>query len=255
MAVRRKENRHFTIPWVTLYVAVLIPAFTWLSSVVPPSIRGSGLFIWLTSPFNIYFELASSGIMYNYVVVVVLFLFAEVYSRRIADIKNAVPLMDNAFAIGVVSSYVTSAIVWLYMGIPSAGTSIIAFDILLFTIFETLDSEFIDRVSDSDMKIRKMASIISVTLAVVIFLSSALFYFYLDMNGSYWYVHFCGGAIFVFLYVIYLFLARSTVEKGERAVKRDVEKVGKGVIAEEKKVGRAIERDASRIENEIESDL
>lgn len=216
---------HFKVPWATIYVAILVPLFTFGYENVP-MVWKNPLLLWLTSPFNITYEV-QNGFLYNYVLLVVIFLLVELYTRNIAHLKGRVALMRNAGVLSVISSYMVSAVVWWYMGFPSSGTSIIAFNVLIFAAFETYDSELIRRMSEKGESAKKKLEIGSLSFAALVIVLSLLLFIYLNGN-AFWYVHILGGLIFAPMYYIYLNRwVRPRIDRFEIGIEKDVENLGK----------------------------
>lgn len=240
-----EERRfHFAFPWITLYIAVLIPLFTYAYAQLPSAMQ-NGLVLWISSPFNIFYETQNAGsLFYNYILVVLVYLLVEIYSRNIADLKGRVSLMRNAAIFSILSSYIVAAIIWLEVGFPSSGTSIIAFNVILFSTFETYDSELIRRMSEGREDAKHMLEIASFAFIVLVVLVSMLLFIYLNMN-RFWYVHIAGGAIFAPLYYIYLSRwVRPKIdaleEKLEKDVEKDIEETGMKIEEETEKIEKGI---------------
>lgn len=237
---------HFSFPWITLYIALLIPLFTYGYAGLPGSLQNV-YSLWLTSPFNISYELQNNGFLYNYVLVLIICLLVELYTRNIADLEGRDSIIRNAFLFSVLSSYVTSAIIWAYVGFPSSGTSIIAFNGLIFAAFETYDSELIMRMSEGRLGLGRMFEISSIVFIALAMILSMILFIYLNGN-SFWYVHIIGGVIFAPLYYVYLTRwvrphIDALEEKLEKEAKEDLEDTGM-----------AIEKGAETLEKEIEKD-
>ncbi len=237
---------HFEIPWTTIYIAVLIAAVTYGYLHMPASIKNNYT-LWATSPFNISYELSNNGAFYNYVLVVLIYLFVELYSRNIADLKGRESLIRNAAIFSIVSAYAASAIVWLLVGMPSSGSSILAFNVLLFFAFETYDSELIKRMSEKRMHLRKTIEIVSLAFVLILIAASMVLFVYLNGN-EFWYIHILGGAIFAPIYLFYLSRrVRPKVDRFEEVLEKDVEKdlsdVGADLEGGVKKLEKGIEKE------------
>lgn len=194
---------HVIYPWVTLFITIAIPLLTYLYNTLP-ALQESSLALWLTSPFNITYEMqGSNGLLYNYFFVVAVYLLVELYSRNLADLEGRGSLLRNAFLLSLLSSYIISACVWMGTGYPSSGSSVMGFNILLFASFETYDSELINRMSEKRQGARRTLEIVSATIVVLLVIVSSLIFMYLNGN-NFWYVHLTGGALFVPLYLLYL---------------------------------------------------
>jgi hypothetical protein len=239
---------HFSFPWITLYMAILIPLFTYSYAYLPQSMQ-NGVTMWLTSPFNTFYEVGSvSSFFLNYILVVVIFLFVELYTRNIANLKGRDSLIRNAFLFSVLSSYIVSAIVWGIIGFPSSGTSVMVFDILLFSAVETYDAELIKRMSKRRLDMHRVLEIISLVFAVLVIITSMLLLIYLNGN-AFWYVHIAGGAIFVLIYYVYLSRwVRSRLDMLEEKVEKDVE-------TDLEKTGIKIEEETEKFEGSIKKDM
>lgn len=244
----RRRGFHFNFPWITLYIAILIPLSTMAYAALPKSLQG-GVALWISSPFNITYELGNvSSFFYNYLLVVFIYLFAELYTRNIADMKGRVSLIRNAFLFSVLASYIVSAIVWNFVGLPSSGTSIMAFNVLIFSAFETYDSELIRRMSERRQAQHRALEIISLVFAALVIILSMLFFIYLNENG-YWYVHIAGGALFALIYPIYLIKwVRPRLDALEEKLEKDVEN-------DLKRTGIKIEEESEKLEASIKKDI
>ena len=94
----------------------------------------------LTSPFSPYENYASAytspqvGAFYNLGVVAFLILFTDIYLRLLRPVRLRVSPATAAFIVSVAATYVLSALVWKFAGVPTARTSIIGSSIVL-TLF------------------------------------------------------------------------------------------------------------------------
>jgi hypothetical protein len=221
---------HLIYPWITLFITLAIPLLTYLYNSVPGA-RGSSLALWITSPFNVTYELQNAnGLFYNYILVVIVYLAVELYSRNMADLVGRNSLIRSAFLLSVLSSYIISAAVWFSVGFPSSGTSVIAFNLLLFAAFETYDSELINRLSERRQGMKRTLEVVSIAILALLIMVSALLFMYLNGN-SFWYIHMAGGLIFAPIYLLYLNRGvrpkfDAFVEGTETGVERDL----KGII-------------------------
>ena len=241
------RSRYAYFPWITLYLALLIGGTTIAYSSLPAPFRANPAVIWISSPFNVFYEAANHyGIIYNFVLVVLFCFFVESYSRAVADLKGRVSLIRNAFLLSIVASYIVSLVWWKFLaGFPSSGTSIIGFSLIVFFAFEVYDSEIIKRLPGKK-GIRWDVEIIGVAFALLVLavLASTIYY----LNGSSdWYIHLFGGVIFVFLYYIYMSWHRSTVDRIEERIEYDIESdlktAGKDIESGLKIAGKDIEQE------------
>ena len=191
-------------PYITIIVAALIPIFTAAYTYVFPMINGNRLAMWLTSPFNIFFEdYPPHGILLNYLLPVVIFFLVEVYSRYIADIKERNSIMNHAFGLGLIASYATSAIVWALFGMPAIGTSVLAFCMLLFFVSEITDSELINRLRERHKGRGYVVEVMSFAYSALLLGVSIIVFAYINGN-QYWFIHLIGGSLFAVLLFSYL---------------------------------------------------
>ncbi len=231
-------NFHFKFPWTTTYLAILVPFITYLYIHAPVSWQ-TPLAVWLSSPFNIFYEMQGNGIFYNYVLLIAVYLIVELYTRNLAHLKGRVALIRNAAVMSVLASYITSLVVWQYAGFPSSGTSILAFNVLIFASFETYDAELIKRMSERGEHFRRRLEIASLAFIALLLALSAALFVYLDGN-EFWYIHIIGGIIFGASYYVYLNRwVRPRMDRFEEAVEErvecDIEKAGKDVEVEAEK--------------------
>ncbi|MDE1855224.1 MAG: hypothetical protein KGH57_02820 [Candidatus Micrarchaeota archaeon] len=232
---------HFRVPWTTIYIAILVPLLTYLYGTLPQAWK-TPLMLWITSPFNITYD--SSGLLLNYVLLVFIYLMVDIYTRNIAHLKHRVSLIRNAGLISVFSSYIVSALVWHYTGYPSSGTSILAFNVLIFSAFETYDAELIKRMSERGESFRKRLEIVSISFIFLVLILSAILFIYLNGN-TFWYVHILGGVIFAPIYYIYLNRwVRPRIDRFEEVIEKDVEK-------DLEKTGEEIEEGTEKIEKDV----
>ena len=232
----------FHVPWLTLLVAVAIPLITFYYASLPIALQASNSIQWLTSPFNITQEMAGVGFYYNYVLLVVVFLMVELYSRNIAKLRDKDFIMDNALIISAFSSYVTSAIVWFVTGRPSMGTSVLGFNIFIFFAIDLIDSEFLIRVPSDRKKPGLILAIATIAFVALLVDAAGLLYVYIDSN-QFWYVHLLGGAIFIQFFLIYLWFIRYSVDKLEEEIEEDVFRAYLGI---ENKVSTAAKRASAK---------
>ncbi len=194
---------HLHLPYLTIFVVLAVPAVTLAYSlIVHAGMGGNYLYIFLSSPFNIFYEQASNGILYNYIVLLAIFALVESYSRYMADIRERDSLVDHAFVLSAVASYAASAIVWATIGTPASGTSVLAFCMLLFFVAETTDSELINRLRERHMRKGYNAEVLVFAYAALLLGFSTVFFAYLNRN-QYWFIHLIGGAIFGLLLYAY----------------------------------------------------
>jgi hypothetical protein len=226
-----KKPFSFHVPWITILIALAIPLMSYYFVTLGPAASSSNMVMWLSSPFNISQEASNlAGVFYNYILVVAAFLIVELYSRNIADLKDRDFIMDNATLIGIIASYATSLVVWLVKGVPSMGSSIIGFDLLIFFAVDLIDSEFFVRAPEDRITAKMVIAIIVVVCTVIILDSSVVMYLYIHQN-PFWYVHLLGGAIFALLFLTYLWFTKYAVNKLEKEVGRGAEAtMKKGMI-------------------------
>lgn len=215
----------FHMPIITIFLAIAIPLVTLLFYYAPHFLKESYAVIFLTSPFNIIFELGSqgSGIFWNYLFIILAYFVIETYSRNLADIRGREAMIDNTFYFSVLAAYVTSLIIWAVIGVPSVGTSVIGFTIFIFFAFETMDSELIERISTSK-KIVTIAAIAIFAFVALVLAWSMLLFVYINGN-QYWYVHMIGGAIFALALAMYVKWLRISLDMEEEKIKEDAEKI------------------------------
>ena len=236
----------FKFPWTTTYIAVLVPLITFLYNQAPVAWH-TGLLVWLTSPFNITYEMQGNGILYNYAFLVVIYLAVELYTRNLAHLKGRIALIRNAGLLSVLASYVAAALVWWHTGFPSSGTSILAFNVLIFAAFETYDTELIKRMSERGEHFRRRLEIASLSFVALLLMISAILFIYLNGN-QFWYIHILGGMVFGASYYIYLNRwVRPRIDRFEEVLEEDVEhdleEAGKDVEADVEKGVEKIEKD------------
>jgi hypothetical protein len=235
MQDKRKPRFHFHIPIITIFLVLIIAIVSYAYANLPIQLKSSNPVLWLSSPFNIYYELANNGIIYNFALVVIIYLLIELYSRNLADLKGRDSLIDNAFYISVIAAYLTSLSVWLVFGVPSVGTSIIGFTAIIFFAIEITDSELIVRLAERLPRMRFVIPIALFAFAALVLSLSVLLFVYLNAN-AYWYIHLVGGSMFALGFFMYAMWLRLSVEKGEELVKKDMEKIGKNVVEDIEKL-------------------
>jgi hypothetical protein len=226
----------FHIPWITILIAILLPLISYCYMILPAGLSSNGTVMWLTSPFNISQEIAGTGIYYNYGLVIITTLIVELYSRNIAILQDRNFIMDNALILSVASAYMTSLIIWFINGMPSMGSSIIGFNLFIFFAIDLADSEFLVRVPADRDRPRLLFSVITVACIILMIDAAAVLYIYISGN-QFWYVHLLGGAIFLQLFLSYLWFTKYAVDKIEKEVEVDV---GRAVDA--------VERDIQKLE-------
>ena len=202
MQGKRGEPR-LHLPYITIAIALAVPLVTYLYTATLPLTGASFFVMWATSPFNIFYEQAANGWVYNYVLLVVVFALVESYSRYMADIRGRDSLVDHSFLLSVIASYIASLIVWDLLGIPAVGTSVIAFCMLLFFVAETTDSELINRLRERHRRAGYKAEVLMFAYAALLLGFSAIFFSYLNKN-QYWYIHLIGGAVFGMMLLLYI---------------------------------------------------
>lgn len=194
-------------PIIALILAVLIILVSLVYSGLPPFYKNNTFVMWLSSPFNIYYETANNGIFYNFVIIVTAYFLIELYSRNLADLKGRDALIDNAFLMSIGASYGTSLLLWLLVGMPSIGTSIIGFTAFIFFAMEITDSELIIRLSTMATRSKYMISVALFAFATLVVTLFTIFFIYISSN-SYWYVHIIGGLIFAQALFVYVLMHR-----------------------------------------------
>jgi hypothetical protein len=238
---------HFRIPWTTIYIAALVPLITYLYGIAPAAWRGP-LLLWLTSPFNLTYELLGAGLLYNYALLVIIYLLVDIYTRNIAHLKGRVSLIRNAGLISVLSSYMVSAVIWAYVGLPSSGTSILAFNALIFAAFETYDAELIKRMSERRENFSRKLEIASLVFIALLLILSGLLFVYINAN-EFWYVHMLGGALFAVMYYVYLNRwVRPRIDSFEEVLEKDVEH-------DIEEAGIDVEKEIGKLEKDVEKDV
>jgi hypothetical protein len=219
MATRTK----FNFPWATLFIAIIVPVVTILYNSAPHYLLGAPL-LWLTSPFNISYEIANGGFAYNYVLLIIMYAIVELHTRNLAKLRNRDSLIRNAVIFSIASAYVASAIIWAATGFPSAGTSILAFNILIFAFAETYDIGVIELASKKAESIKKKAVELPLAYGALVLVVALIFFVYLNDN-VYWYAHILGGIIFAIVYYVYLNRkVRDKVDSIEDTVENDIKK-------------------------------
>ncbi len=219
MAATRDNVAHrprIHAPYITILFAVLIPLFTVAYTYVFPLVNGNRLAMWLTSPFNIFFEMyPPHGITLNYLLPVAIFFLVEIYSRYVADIKERNSTMNHAFGLAVIASYATSALIWALFGMPAIGTSVLAFCMLLFFVSEVTDSELINRLRERHRRKGYVFEVLMFAYSALLLGSSVIVFAYINGN-QYWFIHLIGGSIFAIMLFAYL-MHRKTKEKTLKA--------------------------------------
>jgi hypothetical protein len=233
--IGKKKPFVFHIPWITILVALLIPLITYCYMTLPVGLASNKTVIWLVSPFNITQEIGGAGVYYNYALIVVTFLFVELYSRNMAKLQDRDFIMDNALILSVFSAYVASLIVWFAVGTPSMGSSIIGFNLFIFFAIDLIDSEFLVRVPADRNKPALIFSIITAACVILMIDASAILYIYISGN-QFWYVHLLGGAIFVQFFLMYLWFTRYAVDRMEKEIGVDFKKAAKKAEIEIKEI-------------------
>ena len=193
-------------PYITILIAALIPAFTAAYTYIFPIVNGNRIVMWLTSPFNIFFEdYPPHGILLNYLLPVIIFFLVETYSRYVADIKGRNSIMNHAFGFSVIASYLTSAIIWALLGMPAIGSSVLAFCMLLFFVSEITDSELINRLRERRKSAGYLFGVLMFAYSALLLGVSIIVFAYRNGN-QYWFIHLLGGSIFavmLFSYIMY----------------------------------------------------
>lgn len=209
------------LPYITILVIFLVPAVTFAYTIILHGMGSSHLVMWVTSPFNIFYEEASNGIIYNYVLLVIIFAFVESYSRYMADIRERDSLVDHAFLFSIIASYIAAAAVWVILGVPAVGTSVLSFCMLLFFVSETTDSELINRLRERHQRKGYHAEVLTFAYAALLMGISVIFFAYINSN-QYWYIHLMGGAIFgitFFIYTLHRLVNEQSVSNKKATVK------------------------------------
>jgi uncharacterized protein YacL len=191
---------HLRVPWTTIFIAALVALVTYVYALLPAAYK-SPLLLWLTSPFNLTYEL--NNLAYNYVLLVVIFLFVDVYTTGIAELTHRKSLIRNVAILGIISSYAVSTIWWVGSGFPSSGTSILAFCALIFAAAETYSSELIKRISKRNEALTTRLKIASAAFVFLVLILSTILFVYLNGN-QFWYIHVVGGLIFIPLFYAYM---------------------------------------------------
>jgi hypothetical protein len=218
----------FNFPWATLFIAMIVPIVTVFYSFAPHYLLGAPL-LWITSPFNISYELANGGFIYNYILLIVIYAIVELHTRNLAKLRSRDSLIRNAVIFSILSAYIASAIIWIISGFPSAGTSILAFNILIFAFAETYDVGVLKIASEKTKSIKSKAVEVPLAYGALVLVIALIFFVYLNDN-IFWYAHILGGAIFAIVYFIYL--NRRVKERVdmfeetlEKEIKKDIKKV------------------------------
>lgn len=153
-----------------------------------------------TSPFNG----DEGGLIDNFVLVTVLILATELYCRRLMQTLRTFFTIEKLFFCGLVASYFLSAFRSIFLGEPSAGTSIIGFS---FSFFLTL-SIFLDMPNRfKHHNLPRTPKSILILVVILAFLLFAVFEFLVtyilgakiyEISGSFS-IHFTGLLIFIIL--------------------------------------------------------
>ncbi len=198
-----KRHPRIHAPYITILVAALIPLFTAAYTYLFPFLNGNRLAMWLTSPFNIFFEdYPPHGILLNYLLPVAVFFLVETYSRYVADIKERDSIINHAFGFGVIASYMTSAIIWTMFGMPAIGTSVLAFCMLLFFVSEITDSELINRLRERRKSKSYIFEVLVFAYSALLLGMSVIVFAYINGN-QYWFIHLLGGGLFAIMLFTY----------------------------------------------------
>ena len=198
------SNPRLHLPYITIAVILLVPAVTFAYGFLLHTSIGSNYFaIFVSSPFNIFYEEAMHGVIYNYVLLVMIFALVESYSRYMAHIRGRDSLVDHAFLMSILASYVATAATWAILGIPASGTSVLAFCMLLFFVSETADSELVNRLRERHLRKGYAAEVLVFAYGAILFGFSTIFFAYLNRN-QYWFIHLIGGAVFGIAMFIYM---------------------------------------------------
>ncbi len=130
----------------SLLFSVLYIIFNWayisLYKIVP-----NGILIFITSPFSALEDFSVSyghfyvGLLLNFLpVFIMLAIMSYIYTK--SNRLNRFLKPSDVFCIGIVSSYLTSAIYWFAFKIPSRGTSIIAITVLVYFLVYVITFDF-----------------------------------------------------------------------------------------------------------------
>jgi len=172
--------------------------------------------VFLTSPFNLL-ETASGvysspleGMQENFILVVLFILLAELYSRH-AQVSKPKLTITHIFALSIAATYITSALWWVLFGVPSNGTSIIAFCILTYLAAVTLlDRKIYGRKVDGRTPSEQVKALLWMTALVL----SILFASTYVIGNDHYSIHLIGVLVFAGLVGLYTTMEYSDPEGG-----------------------------------------
>jgi hypothetical protein len=180
---------------LTPLVAILIVISTGFTFML----QGSEYFVFITCPFNIFFE---QNVFGNFVILLLILAITEMYLRSTNRDKQA----DLAFISSILSTYIVSAYLILTTGEGAAGTSILGFSLLLFLILAMV-FDMAEWIKIDIFKERNIIALIfagafaSFLVTVFYYLIDFLFTGYITGNESV-YLHLWGGVVSLLIFVI-----------------------------------------------------
>ncbi|MEM3190651.1 MAG: hypothetical protein QW292_00780 [Candidatus Parvarchaeota archaeon] len=157
------------------------------------------ILIFITAPFNALEDLSASygsvyvGFLFNFLPVFIMLLIASyIYTKNNRLNKFLKP--SDVFVVGILASYLSSAVYWLAFKVPSRGTSILAITLLIYFLIyvSTYDFKalFVKRANKNYSKrTKEIAAYITFILLLIIII------LVLASNYGLLLVHIIGGLI------------------------------------------------------------
>lgn len=212
------------------YLAYLLVNYVYV--VLAPGLVLNYTAVFLTSPFNILETLSpiypsfEVGLSENFVFVVLFVLLAESYSRYSMTRAKGLISVDVAFILSIVSTYTTSALWWWRTGVPASGTSIVAFDMLLFLAAVSM-ADFREYVNRGEKRGAEALETLLWVLAVGTSLVVAPTYV---LGNPHFELHLVGMAVFACVSGLIVLLYHSPRKRLEEAgnTKRDIGTISVG---------------------------
>ncbi|MGA3020529.1 MAG: hypothetical protein ABSD68_01100 [Candidatus Micrarchaeales archaeon] len=180
---------------LTPLISILIVISTGFSFML----QGSAYFVFITSPFNIFFE---QNVFGNFVILLLILATTETYLRSTNRDRQA----DLAFISSILSHYVVSIYLILTTNEGVAGTSIMGFSLLLFLIVAII-FDIAEWIKIDVFKERNIIALIlagafaSFVVTVLYYLIDLLFTGYITGNGSV-YLHLWGGLVSLLVFAV-----------------------------------------------------
>ena len=183
--------------FVALYLIVLLTYYAFSVYNVSLSNIWSVIFAFLTSPFNLtevfakVYNSPMEGYLFNALFTSVLIIFSIIYYHLLASSKEVTP--ELVFWVSIIATYAVSALVWLFTGAPSTGTSIIGFCMIGFLFVSSVNDlrAYFNKKRAAQGKL--IVAKVSLT-AIIGFMSVFFVIFFYSLSNSI-YVHFAGGAV------------------------------------------------------------